>query len=1549
MERRIHITVLAVFTALVALAALGATRARSAADTKLPRLETQLFGQSSWLVGSPASVRIIARDHTNGQPVRGARVQVALLPPEGPGGKAPAPRRLFQGRTNALGTVDAGFKLAGVPAGSYRLKVDVAALGEKDELAQSVTLREADQVLLVTDKPLYQPGQTIHIRALALRQPDQRPVAGRPAVLEVQDSKGNKVFKKKTDTSAQGIVASDFVLASEVNQGPYTVRAQVGQAQQEKTVTVQRYVLPKFKVALTPDKSFYQPGQVFSGKVQADYFFGKPVAGAKVVVTLSKFDAGFQEFARIQGNLDTAGALKVMKELPNFFAGTPLEQGSASVKYDVEVTDTAEHTEKVSGSVPVSAQPLKLTVVPESGRVVPNLENVVYILATYPDGSPAAGANVTVEMASARLADKLTTDAGGVAEWRVVPREPRLQLHLIAVDKAGARAESNVDVTGQYQPGSLILRADRALYTVGDTMHLTVLAPDASGTAYIDLVRAGQTVLTKSAPIKGGKATLPVSLSPDAAGTLQVHAYRVQPDGQIVRDTRVVFVDPGSALKIGVKADKETYLPGATAKLTFQLQADGRTAGRAFPAALGVSIVDESVFALQEMQPGMEKVYFLLEKEILEPRYEIHGITPETIVQPAVYRDQQRQQAAAILFASLPRKEEFTLRANSYDEKLAKMMETWQKQVNEDADRIAAAIKAYRAKAGKDPDWEHVLTVLVDEGLLKPAEIKDPFGHPYRVQGNGQIILSDGADGKQNSGDEIGAYVPPNGKAVAWGGGMWRFRKGRFGGPVMFERLQAMPMGGMGGFGGGMGMGGALPPVPMAAAAPADGAALAMATSAAAAPAAPQVRVREYFPETLFWQPALITDEHGRASVEVPIADSITTWRMTAMASSPAGLLGSVSTPMRVFQDFFVDIDFPVSLTQNDEVSVPVAVYNYLDTPQKVRLVVDKESWFELMESPEKTLDISSSDVRGTSFRLKVKEIGFHKLTVRAFGTKMNDAVRREVEVVPDGRRVEDSINDRLEGPVHKTINIPEGAIPGASNILVKVYPGMLSQAVEGMDKILQMPFGCFEQTSSTTYPNILVMDYMKSSNKITPEIQMKAEQYINLGYQRLLTFEVPGGGFSWFGDAPANKVLTAYGLMEFNDMSDVHDVDPSLIARTRDWLLKQQQPDGSFKPDASYLHEESWGRIQHNEVLPTAFITWALLAGSTDSSGKPVPPTDARVKKAVDFVATHWSNAKDPYTLGIIANTLVAAGRREANDVLGNLLESGTEKDGGLSWESKQATVTYSHGGAANVEATALIGYALVRSGRYPAQANKVVTYLIRAKDPSGTWGSTQATVLALKTLLESAKGASRGVDARVNVRINGEDAGSFQITPENADVMQMVDLKKFVKPGANAIEIGFEGKGNSLYQVSSYHYMPWTAETKPTGGKPDIMGIQVKYDRTELEKDAVLTGDVTVAYNGPGAANMVMVDLGIPPGFDVVTEDLAELVGSKVIQRYQLTPRQVILYFDKVESGKPVTFRYRMKAKFPIRAKTAPSVVYQYYNPEIRSTAPPVEVVVR
>jgi len=85
------------------------------------------------------------------------------------------------------------------------------------------------------------------------------------------------------------------------------------------------------------------------------------------------------------------------------------------------------------------------------------------------------------------------------------------------------------------------------------------------------------------------------------------------------------------------------------------------------------------------------------------------------------------------------------------------------------------------------------------------------------------------------------------------------------------------------------------------------------------------------------------------------------------------------------------------------------------------------------------------------------------------------------------------------------------------------------------------------------------------------------------------------------------------------------------------------------------------------------------------------------------------------------------------------------------------------------------------------------------------------------------------------------------------------------------------------------------------------------------------------------------------VPPGFEVQSGDLAELVGSKVIEKYTLTGRQVIVYLEELKAGQEVSLQYRLKAKFPIKAKTPESTAYEYYNPDNSGTSEPAELVVR
>lgn len=1533
-------------------------------------LETRVLGQRNWLRGGPAGLRVIVMDHQTGKPVR-AQVTLTLAREEN--GKPIAALPLYTGTTNGLGTLDAGFTAPATDPGTYQLRVAVKSPLGDDAVQQSIQLAESVQVLLTSDKPLYQPGQTIHIRSLALDMATRKALGAQPVTFEVEDARGNKVFKKRDKLTAFGLAAADFVLADEVNMGTFTLRAILPQGQTEKKITVQRYVLPKFKLAVTTDKPYYLPGEEVRGTVKANYFFGKPVADGKVTVTVNTLDIGVTKLTELTGTTSAIGAYTFRYTLPNSFIGQSFEQGKGVVEFAATLKDTADHKQESHLSVPVVKEPISLVVVPEHRGLVPNVANRIYIAAATPDGTPLKNAPIDVTVAAAVPAGggnpapqpgasvnaapgpklpgskTLKTDDLGLAVYDFTPGNSPVVLNVTATDGKGRKATNAQNLQFAATQDGLILRTDKTLAKVGDRLNLEALCSMKGGTLYLDVIRNKQTILTRAETLTGNGSHFTLPLTHDMVGTLEIHAYKILPTEEIIRDTRTVLVSPADDLNINISADKQEYKPGGDATLKFSVQDQQH---RPVQAALGLAMVDESVFALSELQPGLEKIYFLLEKELMEPRYEIHGLRPTGLLEPRpgpipLRRDVERQRAAAMLLCAVPRKGDFEIKVDTYQERFEAMRVKVMQIMQQTHQKIWNAIAKYQTDTGAALTADDSLMKLVEKGYLRETDLLDPWGHFYKSDLNGQktyyayfLLNSAGPDGKWGTVDDItgvSQYGWNRSETRRWGGM-------GINGPVAFGAAR-----GAGGFGGGgdnFAFDDARPMLELRAMAK-DGVlgvkfAKAETKSGAgeggAGAGAP--RVREYFPETMYWNPMLLTDDKGQAEIRVPMADSITTWRLSAMANSLSGQLGSATSGVKVFQDFFVDIDLPLSLTKDDHVEIPVAVYNYLPTAQTVSLELQTQPWFRLQGSATQSLKIDSGQVKVVYYPITVNAIGMHALLVTAKGSKLSDAVRRQIEVTPNGKRVDVAINDRLERKAEKTFTVPANAIQGASACYVKLYPGTFSQVVEGLDGILNMPGGCFEQTSSTTYPDLLVLDYLKTTKKINPELQMKAEQYINVGYQRLVTFECKNGGFSWFGNEPAHQILTAYGLLEFSDMAKVHDVDPAVIARTQNWLASKQKPDGSWEETGSGIAEGIINR-QTGALRSTAYVAWALAESGF---------TGPQVKMGVGYVKEHGAEAKDPYTLAVILNLLTKV-EKEADTtakVAEALIALAKTNDNAAWWQSETQTFTGAKAEGADQETTGLAAYGLVKWGRNAGFTNKVLTYLIQGRNSYGTWSSTQGTVWSMKSLLYASRNGTGGSKGTVTILANGHKAGSFQLTADDNDVMRQVNIAEFLHDGqANNVSLSYDGDGSLLYQIAERYYEPWADAAPPKAGF-EPLALKVEYDKTTLAQDDTATVTVTIHNQTTSIAEMPLIDVGVPPGFTVNPEKLEDAVAKQTISKYTVAARQVILYIEKLGPGETVTLTYQIRAKYPIKARTPLSKVYPYYNPERVTVSAPQDIVV-
>jgi hypothetical protein len=1521
-----------------------AARSEATDAMKLNPLETRIIGQSNWLRGGPISLRIITTNHQTGKPVN-AKVTLTLDWAGDPAQSIPSVR-LYSGKTNDLGTLDVQMTAPDSMAGAYRLKVNVNAPPDNDQAALDIQLTDGAKVLLTCDKPLYQPSQTIHMRALALDTATRKAISGKSITFEVEDARGNKVFKKTQELSRFGVASCDFVLADEVNMGLFTLRSILDKASTEKKVRVERYVLPKFKVTVKTDRTWYLPGELIHGTVNSAYFFGKPVTGGKVTAQISTIDVGVNQLKELTGKTDDAGAWKFDYQLPQSFVGIPLEQGKAVLGIHVTLKDTADHQQEANLNVPVVPNPLSIVMIPESASPVPGIDNLMYISVATPDGSPVPKAKLSAMIKGQKKETSLTTDELGLAIYHYVPDAKNPTTIVVnAADSQGHPVQVSKTLSSIPGMDGILLRPDKTIVKVGQKLNMDALSNTKSGVMYLDVIRSKQTILTRAEPVVRGVAHLSMPITPDMVGTLELHAYRILPDENIIRDTRIAIVLPADDLKITASADKTEYRPGADATLHFAVT-DQKN--QPVTAALGLAMVDESVFALSELQPGLEKTYFLLEKELMEPKYEIHGLEPSFLIHPPmpvgphpiVLRNDAKQTAAAMLFAAVPISSTTDIRQDTWMTRWKQAEPAVLAQMQKAIQKIMAAVQQYDSKNNTQLTAKEGMQPLVNAGLIEKSDLLDPWGHPYRfnLYGNATYagyftISSAGPDGRWDTADDL--------KDVTQWGINRRFPQGG-----ILVRLGFR--GGMGGMADGIGPieERVMPMAAFKAAAPMNRAVMqqdeskAQSLSKPGSSGAQAPRVREYFPETMYWNPSLITDDNGKAEVKLPMADSITSWRLSVMGNTADGQLGSMTIPVKCFQDFFVDLDLPVALTANDQINIPVACYNYLHTAQNVTLTLDQAPWFTMRGEAKQTIHMDADQVKVVYFPITAVAIGNHALKLTAIGTKYSDAIQKYIDVMPDGRQVRQAINDRLEKASDKTVDIPAEAIQNASSIYVKFYPGTFSQLVEGLDGLLRMPSGCFEQTSSTTYPNVLILDYLKVNQKANPEIQMKADQYINIGYQRLVTFECKNGGFSWFGDEPANQILTAYGLLEFTDMSHVYSVDSALISRTAAWLAGKQNPDGSWDETHQGIAEGIINR-QTGALRTTAYVDWALA-----ESGYIGP----QLAKGEDYVRAHLQEAKDPYSLAVILNMLVKLDKdgQDTANVANSLIKLAKSDDHSAWWESDTQTFTGARSTGADLETTGLAAYGLCKWGHEAGFVNKVLTHLVESKNSYGVWGSTQGTVWSLKALLYASSNGVGNSKGTVTVMANGSKAATISITPENSDVMQQVNLAEYLKEGKNQISLAYDGDGSLLYQIDTRYYMPWTPDqVQPKRG--EILHIDVAYDKTTLAQDDTVGVTVKVKNLTGDVAQMPLIDLGLPPGFTLIPDQLAAAVENKTISKFTPAARQIIIYMVKLGPGEEVTLHYQLRAKYPIKAKTPLSKAYPYYNPEEVAVSQPQELIVR
>jgi CD109 antigen len=693
-------------------------------------------------------------------------------------------------------------------------------------------------------------------------------------------------------------------------------------------------------------------------------------------------------------------------------------------------------------------------------------------------------------------------------------------------------------------------------------------------------------------------------------------------------------------------------------------------------------------------------------------------------------------------------------------------------------------------------------------------------------------------------------------------------------------------------------------------------------------------RVRQFFPETWVWEPELLTDERGRAEVDLIAPDSITTWRLHAVSSSTDGF-GIAETGLKIFQDFFVDPDLPYAVTRGEEFPVTVQVYNYLDKEQQVTVSLSGTNWFDVIGSSKSQVSVPANSVQPVSFTIRPTQVGTHLVEITGQTTSRADAVKKEVIVEPEGTQREIVMNGILQDQdVTLDTALPHGIVANSGKVLLSFTPSLVAQSISGVDDLLGMPYGCGEQNMMLFAPDVEILRYLKTSGQTNPEIQAKAEMFIITGYQRQLTYQHRDGSFSAFGDSdPEGSLwLTAFVLQSFSSARDVTTIDESVLDGAADWIISNQNQDGSWDQIGFVHHQEMLGGLSGKYSLS------AFTALSLQEYGRAKDPLD----KAQEYLEYNLEDRQDdPYALALAALVLERLESDKADDALDMLMDLAQQDENGMYWELEPAMEQNTYWmppSSKNVEVTAY--GALVLIEHRDARANEVLKWISAQRNSLGGYGSTQDTVLAFKALMTAAATRAKDTDATITVTADSKEITQVSVDAGNYDVLQIVEIPE----SSELITLSISGKGDINYQLVKRFNVILPDEIVFTD-----LEFEVEYDAEDVAVNDIVDVHARVKYTGrANSTGMLILDVAVPTGFVPVVSTLDELKTDGLISRHEIAGRKIILYVDDLSRGNELLFDLQVQAQFPVKAIIPDSSAYSYYNPEIKAESRGQEIVV-
>nr|XP_023681876.1 complement C4-A-like isoform X2 [Paramormyrops kingsleyae] len=591
------------------------------------------------------------------------------------------------------------------------------------------------------------------------------------------------------------------------------------------------------------------------------------------------------------------------------------------------------------------------------------------------------------------------------------------------------------------------------------------------------------------------------------------------------------------------------------------------------------------------------------------------------------------------------------------------------------------------------------------------------------------------------------------------------------------------------------------------------------------------IYLRSFFPQTWMWMTKDV-DATGVLRHSISVPDSITTWEVQAISMSKVkGFCIAEPRPLTVFQDFFVSLKLPYSVKRNEQLEMKAVLYNYREEPLEVTV------WMASVEglcSAGSERDMQAVTVPGNSavsvyFVMVPLIIGNIPIQVSAFTSDgVGDMIKKDLKVVGEGDLVSQQYEYNLDVKGAKQLDIeipaPPSSIPGEEReTYVSIKGGTMGESagnclnLEGVNRLIQLPTGCAEQTMVKMSPAIHAIKYLDATNlwvNLGAERRDEARGMIQSGYQRILSFKKDDGSYGAFQRTPSSVWLTAFIAKELIRCRSLINVEHSYVLESISYLVSKQLENGAFKDPNPVYDRNMQGGVGgfEGDVSLTSFVLVTLhnsLPIYTTVQGAESTVTRMAMIKAERYLSEKLDSLQRPFAVAITAYALMlsnpqsAAAERAQSKLRSmaacadNMCHWNASEELRLSGERRAGGVPQAD--SISIETTA---YALLQTllGDDAQYATRIARWLTKQRQYGGGFRSTQDTVVALEALSVYSTESNDVQQLDMNVEFCFPSGKKKVVHLASSNALTAPAFQ--VEPG-NAIQVNLRGKGRGTLSV--------------------------------------------------------------------------------------------------------------------------------------------------